>query len=505
MAAGLAAPAFELEGITKRFGAVIANDAVDLRVAAGEIRGLVGENGAGKTTLMGVLYGMHRPDGGTIRVAGRTRRFDSPLDAIRAGLGMVHQHFMLFDSLTVAENVVFGSEPARGGVFDLAAARRRVARLAERYGLEVDPDSRVGRLPVGVRQRVEILKALYRRAEILILDEPTAVLTPGEQSALFEVLRRLAAEGAAVVFISHKLREVLELCHRATVLRGGRVTGTVETARTTADELSRLMVGKKVVAPQVPVHELGATVLGVESLEVRGRHGRSALHGLDLTVRSGEIVGVAGVAGNGQSELAEAVAGLRPPAAGRVLIGGADLTHAPIALRRRAGLAYVPEDRDGTGLAVAASVAENLLMGFEGEPRLAPRGVLDAEAIDARARGVVERYAIQVSHVRDPAATLSGGNRQKLVVGRELLRDARLLVVEQPTRGVDLSSIEVIHRALGDFSAAGGAVLLISSELNELMTLADRIVVMYGGRLVGELERDNASEERLGLLMAGAA
>lgn len=505
MAPERSTPAFELEGITKRFGPLVANDSVDLSVAVGEIRGLVGENGAGKTTLMGVLYGIHRPDAGEIRVAGRARRFDSPLDAIRAGLGMVHQHFMLFESLTVAENVVFGAEPERRGLFDLAAATRRVADLAERYGLEVEPAARVGDLTVGVRQRVEILKALYRRAEVLILDEPTAVLTPGEQAALFDVLRRLASEGTAIVFISHKLPEVLRLCEQVTVLRRGRVTGTVETGATDADELSRLMVGKVVVAPQVPEHELGETVLRVESLVVAGHHRREAVRGLDLEVRAGEIVGVAGVAGNGQSELAEAIAGLREPLGGSVRLGDTGLSGASIAARRRAGLAYVPEDRDGTGLAVGASVADNLLIGFEGEPELAPRGVLDSAAIEARAAAVVERYRVGLEEVRAAASTLSGGNRQKLVVGRELMREARLLVVEQPTRGVDLSSIEVLHRALLEFSAAGGAVLLISAELTELMTLADRIVVMLGGRLVGELERDAASEERLGLLMAGAA
>lgn len=495
--------AFELAGISKRFGPVVANDSVDLSVGAGEIRGLVGENGAGKTTLMGILYGIHRPDSGEIRVAGRTRRFGSPLDAIGAGLGMVHQHFMLFGSLTVAENVVFGAEPRRRGLLDLTAAARRVAELAERYGLEVEPGARVGELPVGVRQRVEILKALYREAAILILDEPTAVLTPSEQESLFAVLRRLASEGVAIVFITHKLPEVLALCDRVTVLRDGRVTGTVVTAETTAEELSRLMVGRIVTAPQVPEHTPGETVLSVESLVVEGR-GTAVVGGLELSVRAGEIVGIAGVAGNGQTELAEAIVGLRAPSGGRIRLAGVDITGKSIAQRRCAGLAYVPEDRDGTGLAVSATVAENLLMGCEGEAALAPRGVLDSSAIDARAAGLAERFRVKLGSVRDAAATLSGGNRQKLVVGRELTHQVRLLLIEQPTRGVDLASIELIHQALLEYSAAGGGVLLVSAELSELLTLADRIVVMLSGRLVGELARDAATEERLGLLMAGA-
>ncbi len=530
-------PAFELEGISKRFGAVVANDSVDLAVEAGEIHGLVGENGAGKTTLMGVLYGIHRPDAGEIRVAGARRRFASPLDAIRAGLGMVHQHFMLFDSLTVAENVVFGSEPRRGGVLDRPAAARRVVELAERYGLAVDPRARVGGLPVGVRQRVEILKALYRQAAILILDEPTAVLTPNEGRALAEVLRRLAAEGTAIVFITHKLTEILTLCHRVTVLRNGRVTGSVAAADTSAEELSRLMMGqpqvprapatardglKEEAPPSRPPRSpkplaareglkgegrppLSPEPLAGESLEVEGRGGRLAVAGIDLTVRAGEIVGVAGVAGNGQTELAEAIAGLRASRAGRIRLAGADLTAAPVRARRRAGLAYVPEDRDGTGLAIAASVADNVLMGFEEEPALVPRGLLDPSAIERRAAAVADRYRIRLGSVRDPAAALSGGNRQKLVVGRELAHAARVLLIEQPTRGVDLASIELIHRALLEFRAGGGAVLVISAELGELLALADRIVVMFGGRIAGELPRESATEERLGLWMAGAA
>jgi simple sugar transport system ATP-binding protein len=503
-AADKAPPAFELLGISKRFGDVVANDRVDLAVEPGEIHGLVGENGAGKTTLMKVLYGMHRPERGEIRIGGSRQELRSPLDAIALGLGMVHQHFMLFPSLTVAENVVFGAEPHRRGLLDSREASTRVRALADRYGLEVDPEAPVGALPVGVKQRVEILKALYRGARILILDEPTAVLTPLEREALLPVLRRLAGEGTTIVFITHKLPEVLAVCDRATVLRDGRVAGTLPVPETTAEELSRLMVGREVeaVAPEAG-HAIGEPVLEIHGLRVLGADGRPRVEGLDLTVSAGEIVGIAGAAGNGQSELAKAVAGLRSPAAGSVRIAGRDVTSWSMRERRRASLAYVPEDRDGAGLAVEATVAENLLMGFEERAALAPRGLLRPKAVHEWARATTSQYRVKLADVDDAAAALSGGNRQKLVVGRELAHESRLLVVEQPTRGVDLAAIEIIHRELVDYCAAGGALLLISSELTELRTLADRIVVMLGGRIVGELGQEEASEEALGLLMAG--
>jgi simple sugar transport system ATP-binding protein len=498
-------PSFELRGITKRFGAVLANDAVDLSAGTGEILGLVGENGAGKSTLMEVLYGMHRADAGEIRVGGERRQFRSPLDAIAAGLGMVHQHFMLFPSLTVAENVVFGAEPARRGVLQRESAVATVAELAARYGLEVEPRARVASLPVGVRQRVEILKALYRGARILILDEPTAVLTPSEREELLEVLRRLAAQGATIVFITHKLPEVMSLCHRATVLRDGRVAGSVPVAETTADELSRMMVGREIEAvTRSSEREPGETALEVESLAVVGDDGRPRVADLSVDVRAGEVVGVAGAAGNGQSELAEAIAGLRSVRSGRIEIGATEITDLPIRARRAAGLAHVPDDRDGTGLALEATVEENLLMGFEERPAFSRRGLLRRSAIRRWASEAAERYQVKLGDLGHIAGSLSGGNRQKLVVGRELAHEARVLLVEQPTRGVDVGSIQLIHRELLEYAAAGGAILLISAELSELRALCDRIVVMLGGRVVGELAREAASEEALGRLMAGA-
>ncbi|MEU1516604.1 ABC transporter ATP-binding protein [Streptomyces sp. NPDC005811] len=491
--------AVELRGITKRFPGTLANDAVDLSVRRGEIHALMGENGAGKSTLMSVLYGMERPDAGTIRVEGRDVTFASPSAAMAAGLGMVHQSFKLFDSLTVAENVVYAAEPRRFGLVDRAAARRRVRELAEEHGLAVDPDARVGELPVGLRQRVEILKLLHRGARTLILDEPTAVLTPAEADALFAVLKSLTAQGRTVVLVTHKLREVLEGSDRVTVLRDGRVVARLVTADTTADEIAAAMTGRsveldRVHAPGTP----GEAVLSVEDLAT------DAVHGVDLRVHAGEIVGIAGVAGNGQSELVGALAGLRPVAAGRVTLRGEDITHASAAERRTKGLAYVPEDRHAVGTAPAATVAENLAMGHH-RTSLSSRGLLPPAAVRAHARRLVERFGIKAATTEVPASALSGGNLQKLLIGRELAHDAPLLLVEQPTRGVDIGAIQNIHDQLIAYRDAGHAVLLVSAELSEIRGLADRVLVMYEGRVAASYTKDEADERTLGLAMAGAA
>ncbi|MGV9384208.1 ABC transporter ATP-binding protein [Nonomuraea sp. NPDC003707] len=490
-------PAVELAGITKRFGPVLANDGVDLTVERGEVHAVVGENGAGKSTLMSILYGLHRPDAGEVLLDGVRVRLRSPADAIARGLGMVHQRFRLFPGLTVAENVVIGAEPARLGVLDRGSAHRSVASLADRYGLGVDPGARVGNLPVGVRQRVEILKALYRRAEVLILDEPTAVLTPGEAERLLGVLRELAATGVAVLLVTHKLGEVLAAADRITVLRRGRVTGRFETSATSADELVVAMIGRSLGGAASPEGAGPATrpekyALEVQDLRVLDRDGVARVAGVSFGVRPGEVVGIAGVAGSGQRELVDVVTGLRRADAGEVLLAGD-----PLAGGRERRVAYVPEDRAGRGTAAELSLADNLLMGGQ-------RGFrLDVRAVRERAADLVERFGIRAASVRAPVAQLSGGNAQKAMLARELSKDAPVLVVEEPTQGVDVGAQERIHDLIADAARAGRAVLLQSSELSELRALADRVLVLFEGRLVAEVPVSEATDERLGAAMTG--
>ncbi len=512
-------PALELRSIVKRFPGVLANDRVDLTVERGEIRALLGENGAGKTTLMRVLYGLYPPDAGEILIDGERKIFRSPSDAISAGLGMVHQHFMLFPSLTVAENVVFGREPSRRGLIDRPTAARQVAELAETFGLKVDSRARVADLPVGLRQRVEILKTLYRQARVLILDEPTAVLTPQEREGLFLVLRRLASEGKTIIFITHKLREVIELADSATVLRDGRVTATMPIAgnattggrrQDLVHELCRHMVGRDLMPiPERAQRPPGKAVLRVEDLVLsRTASKQRGVDGLSFEVREGEILGVAGVAGNGQSELVATIAGLRRAAGGRVLLSGCEITTASVATRRAAGLAYVPEDTAGIGLALEAPIADNLIMGSRctrtqaGE--LIRHGLLSPAAIRALAGRLIERFKVKTASIQQAVGHLSGGNRQKVVVARELSSDPILLIAEQPTQGVDVGAAEALLQELIQAREAGCAVLLVSADLGELITLADRILVMFEGRIAGEVSGSDADEEVLGLLAAGA-
>ena len=495
----------EMTGVTKRFGDLVANDGVDFAVRKGEIHALIGENGAGKSTLMSILYGLLRPDAGTIRVRGEEVAFHSPIDAIAAGLGMVHQSFRLFASMSVLDNVIYRSEPRRLGLIDRRAARKRMSDLAERYGMDVDPDARIADLPVGVRQRVEILKALYRQAQTLILDEPTAALTPSEATALFAVLRGMAADGRTVIIVTHKLDEVMALSDHVTVMRDGRVVARLTTAQTTPGAIATAMTGREVLLEVVGGGASPrAAVLEATGITVRRGTGERALvDDVSLTVRGGEIVGIAGVSGNGQTELIQAITGLRALDRGAVRIDGRDVSRTSVKGRREAGLAYVPEDRHGTGTAGPASVADNLAMGFHRRPPLSSRGFLNREQMARHAGSLIGSYDIRLSSAGVPVQALSGGNMQKVVVAREMAHGAPLLIAEQPTRGVDIGAIEYIHQALLDYRDAGHAVLLVSNEMSEVLALADRILVMYDGRISGELSREDATETRLGRLMLG--
>jgi simple sugar transport system ATP-binding protein len=506
----------ELRGITKRFGSLLANDHIDLTVAAGEIRGLLGENGAGKTTLMNILYGLVQPDAGEILVNGKPVAIHSPRDAINARIGMVHQHFMLVPVFTVAENVALGVEQVRTlkigslpaiptGLLDRKRARRQVRELSERYGLQVNPDARIEDLPVGIQQRVEIIKALLRQASVLILDEPTAVLTPGETDDLFRVMRDLRADGRSIVFISHKLKEVQAIADKITVIRRGQVVG--ERAPATSDaELASLMVGRSVElrVTKEPARP-GDVILDVADLTVPGGTADQALNvvdGVSFQVRAGEILGIAGVQGNGQTELCEALLGLRP-ASGTIRLDGRDISRASPRDRLRAGVAYIPEDRQEDGIVADFSVADNLILDTYDRPPQASGIAMKPAAIRARASSLAAEFDVRTPSIDAPARTLSGGNQQKVILAREVGRRVRLLVASQPTRGLDVGSIEFVHRRIVRERDEGVAVVIVSSELDEIFALADRIAVMYEGRITGFRSPDVPVAE-LGLLMAGA-
>jgi general nucleoside transport system ATP-binding protein len=495
----------ELKGITKRFGSLVANDRIDLSVAPGQVHALLGENGAGKTTLMNVLYGLLQPDGGEILLDGKQTRFHSPKDAIAAGVGMVHQHFMLVPVFTVAENVTLGIEETRpSGLLDRRKTRRDVRELSHRYGLEIDPDALVENLPVGIQQRVEIIKALVREATVLILDEPTSVLTPAETEDLFRIIRQLKAGGTSVVFISHKLKEVQAIADTITVLRRGAVVGE-RPPSATEDELAALMVGRNV---QLQVSKKpakpGDVVLDVSDLTVADQTGRVWVDGISFQVRAGEILGVAGVQGNGQTELCEALMGLRPTAAGRFVLDGHDLTHATPAQRLRAGLAYIPEDRQEDGLISAFSVADNMVLDAYNQPPFASGINLNLGAIADNAADRVREFDVRTTSAQAPVSTLSGGNQQKVILARELAREHKVLVASQPTRGLDVGSIEFVHRRIIQQRDHGVAVVIVSAELDEIYALADRIAVMYEGKITG-FRLPTVPPEELGLLMAGGS
>jgi general nucleoside transport system ATP-binding protein len=498
-ATGAVAPAVAMLGIRKRFDRVQALDGVDLALAGGGVHAVVGENGAGKTTLMHVLAGHVARDAGRILVDGHEAEIRSVGDANRLGIAMVHQHFMLFPSLTVAENLTITREPVRRGLIDRDAARGIVSDLSTRFGLGVDPDARVGSLSVGALQRVEILRALYREARVLILDEPTAVLTPPEADRLFETIHGLAADGRTVVFVSHHLDEVLAHADRITVLRDGRVTAEVQAAGTTIRDLAGAMVGRNVVVDlERPAVEPGRPVLELRALRADG------LGPIDLTVRAGEIVGVAGVAGNGQSELADVIAGVLPATGGTIAVDGTDVSGAKVVDRRAAGLCYIPEDRYRQGLAPDASIRDNLAVGRHAGKPGARRRLLDVEGIARRCERVVRAFGIKAPDLDLPVRTLSGGNAQRVVVARELADPHALTIASQPTRGIDIAATQFVRGALLDRRATGSGVLLVSSDLEEILTLSDRIVVLYGGRIAGEVRADEADEIGIGLLMAGA-
>jgi ABC-type uncharacterized transport system ATPase subunit len=486
-------------GIVKHYGRVRALDGVDLELVPGRVHAVVGENGAGKTTLMQVLAGHVARDAGRILLDGREAEIASVADAHRLGISMVHQNFMLFPSLTVAENLTIGREPRRRGLFDRAAARAVVRDLSDRFGLRVDPDARVASLSVGALQRVEILRALYRQARILILDEPTAVLTPQESGRLFDTIRGLAAQGRTIVFVSHHLDEVIGHAERVTVLRDGRVTADLPAAETDVPRLARAMVGRDVViAVERPAVEPGRPVLELTGVRAPG------LGPIDLVVRAGEIVGVAGVAGNGQAELADVIAGLAPPTGGRIVVDGRDVTAASVAERRAAGICYIPEDRYRRGLAADASIRDNLVVGRHAGKPGDRRRLLDLDGIQRRCERVVPAFRIPARNLDAPVRTLSGGNAQRVVLARELADPHPVTIAAQPTRGIDVAATEFARRALLDRRATGSGVLLISSDLEEIRTLSDRIVVLYGGRIAGEVAGPEADEIRLGMLMAGA-
>ena len=513
----------ELRGITKRFGSLVANDHIDLVVQPGEIRALLGENGAGKTTLMNVLYGLVQPDEGEILLDDEPVAINSPRDAIRAKIGMVHQHFMLVPVFTVAENVTLGTEPVHGlatpafslggarirsfrlpsfGLLDRRRAHREVRELSERFGLRVNPEAMVEDLPVGVQQRVEIIKALLRDARVLVLDEPTAVLTPGETEDLFRIMRELREGGRSIIFISHKLKEVQAIADNITIIRRGKVVGE-RPPSTSSVELASLMVGRSVQlrVSKEPARP-GDVVLDITDVGVHGERGEQSVREVSFQVRAGEILGVAGVQGNGQTELCEALMGLRP-STGSVRLNGADLSHASTRDRLRAGIGYVPEDRSEDGLVGDFSVADNLILDVYDEPPYASGLALNLDAIRDSAVRRVEEYDVRTTSVETQAGTLSGGNQQKVVVAREMSRDVKLLLASQPTRGLDVGSIEFVHRRLVTQRDAGAAVLLVSSELDEIYALADRIAVMYEGRIVA-FRPPTIPEEELGLLMAGS-
>ena len=502
--------ALEVHNITKRFPGVLANDRVNFDLRKGEIHALLGENGAGKTTLMNIIYGLYSPDEGEILISNNDGlqpvQIHTPHDAIQMGIGMVHQHFMLVPVFSVAENIILGQEITKGPSLDIKTARRKITQLSEEYGLEVDPDAIVENLPVGVQQRVEIIKALYRHARILVLDEPTAVLTPQEVDDLVRIMRQLTERGVSIVFITHKLKEVLEVADRITTMRRGQVVGTTTPAESDEHKLAAMMVGREVIltvekAPAKPAQ----VVLNVENLTIVDERDVVCVCELGFQVRAGEILGIAGVQGNGQTELIEALTGLRQRKSGKVVLGGKEIPELSPRLNVEAGQAHIPEDRHKHGLVLAYSIADNEVLCTYYQPPFARGLQRDMGAVMKNAVELIARFDIRTPSPNLPAKNLSGGNQQKAIVARELSRPIQLLIANQPTRGLDVGSIEYIHRQIVDMRDRGIAVLLVSAELDEITSLSDRIAVMYHGSIVATMDADKATRAELGLLMAGSS
>lgn len=496
--------ALRMEGITKRFPGVLANDRISLDCRKGEVLGLLGENGAGKTTLMNILYGLHQPDSGQIYINGEAVKIETPAKAIQLGIGMVHQHFKLVEALTALENVILGMPLEHPPRLDLAPARARLMKLCDEYGLHVDPSTEVWRMPVGKRQWLEILKALYRDAKLLVLDEPSAVLTPAESEQLFKAIRKLTSEGRSVIFISHKLGEVLEVTDRVTVIRDGHVVGTVQTKEATTRELGRLMVGRTITMDRKtrPVAAEKQPVLVMENVSANDDRGLPALKNFSLTVNAGEIVGVAGVDGNGQRELAECIVGLRKRTEGTIRIQDRVVNRV---MDDPSFVGYIPEDRHRTGLVLDLTVAENLIMKDYAKPPFTRRGILRYKAIRSHARSQIKNYDIRTASSEVQARTLSGGNQQKIVVARELNEKPALVIASQATRGLDLGAVEGVHDTLLRERNRGAAVLFISTELTEVMSLSDRIIVLFRGQLMGEVDGEGADVSTIGQMMLGQA
>ena len=500
----------ELRNITKRFGDVLANDGVSFRVAAGTIHAIVGENGAGKSTAMRIAYGFYTADSGEILVNNEVRAIRTPHDAIALGIGMVHQHFMLVEPMTVAENIVLGAEPGSAAALDLKRAAAEIRRVSDEFKLSVDPNATIETLSVGQQQRVELLKALYRHAQLLILDEPTAVLTPQEVQEFFAILRRMREQGKTIIIITHKLSEVLAISDNVTVMRDGRVVGDLKTSETNAAELARLMVGREVLLRvDKPEGKPGAPVVAVSKLSITGRDGTKRLNDVSFEVRAGEIVGIAGVEGNGQTELIEALAGLIPGShvSGKISFEGSDVTSANARRRKELGIAHVPEDRHRRGLLLDSSLAENTILGVHyRKPAVTGNGIiLDEKGIRQRTEQVIRDFDVRPPNPVLPARALSGGNQQKLIIGREFELPPKLLLVSQPTRGVDIGAIEFIHQKIVALRDAGCAVLLVSAELEEVTALSDRLLVIHNGEIIGEVDPTITTNEEIGLMMTGGS